>query len=292
MLEVLAQLGEIYLARGANDGVRESIRRIHDCLAIYARMPAADAEIAHLICRYSRRAQFLRTGSGRGRGRSRRRRGGAGGVGDEDPDADFADLADEHALPAHPRAGPVRDRAVRRRPACAFASVVGAGARCREIDDYRGTAASSPTISWSPRPPRTAGSASRPGGCPRPSPGCVAPGPGRRQNGWELATATNAIGARRGAAGRWATTPSTEQLVSQAYPVIARYARAHDVARCWLYLGLTRLASGALEAADECWEHAERHWRELGKPLHLHRILLQRSWIADLLGPVRPRRSR
>jgi hypothetical protein len=45
-------------------------------------------------------------------------------------------------------------------------------------------------------------------------------------------------------------------------------------------MGFTRLGSGALEAADECWEHAERHWRELGKPLHLHRILLQRSWIA------------
>ncbi|PBJ61076.1 hypothetical protein BB737_24205, partial [Mycobacterium avium subsp. hominissuis] len=32
MLEVLAQLGEIYLARGADDGVEESIRRIRDCL--------------------------------------------------------------------------------------------------------------------------------------------------------------------------------------------------------------------------------------------------------------------
>jgi hypothetical protein len=39
------------------------------------------------------------------------------------------------------------------------------------------------------------------------------------------------------------------------------------------------MASGALEAADECFEHAERQWRELGKPLPLHRILLQRSWI-------------
>jgi hypothetical protein len=49
-------------------------------------------------------------------------------------------------------------------------------------------------------------------------------------------------------------------------------------------MGLTRLASGALEAADKCWGHAERHWRELGKPLHLHRILLQRSWIAIFWG--------
>lgn len=61
MLEVLAQLGEIYLARGADDGVEESIRRIQDCLAAYASMPA-DAENARMICRYSRRARFLQTG--------------------------------------------------------------------------------------------------------------------------------------------------------------------------------------------------------------------------------------
>ena len=39
-----------------------------------------------------------------------------------------------------------------------------------------------------------------------------------------------------------------------------------------------------MQVADECWEHAERHWRELGKPLHIHRILLQRSWIAIFRG--------
>ncbi len=102
-------------------------------------------------------------------------------------------------------------------------------------------------------------------------------------NGWELAKATAQL---ERAAGCWSTGDhvTTERLVSEAYPVITRYARAHDVARCWLYMGLTRLASGALEAADECWEHAERHWRELGKPLHLHRILLQRSWIPIFWG--------
>jgi hypothetical protein len=51
-----------------------------------------------------------------------------------------------------------------------------------------------------------------------------------------------------------------------------------------LYFGLTRLSRGALEAADQCWEHAERHWRELDKPLHIYRILLQRSWIAIFRG--------
>src|SRR5207302_6366576 len=101
--------------------------------------------------------------------------------------------------------------------------------------------------------------------------------------GWELATARTQL-ERAAACWSAADHATTEQLASEAQPVLARYARAHDVARCWLYLGLTRLASGALEAADECWEHAERHSRELGKPLYLHRILLQRSWIAIFWG--------
>ena len=66
--------------------------------------------------------------------------------------------------------------------------------------------------------------------------------------------------------------------------MIAEHNRAHDVSRSWLYFGLTRLGVGMLEAADESWSHAERHWRELGKPLHIHRILLQRSWISVFRG--------
>jgi hypothetical protein len=77
---------------------------------------------------------------------------------------------------------------------------------------------------------------------------------------------------------------ATERLVGEAYPVIAEYARANDVSRCWLYFGLTRMGVGMLAAADESWGHAERHWRELGRPLHIHRILLQRSWIEILRG--------
>ncbi len=73
MLEVFAQLGESCLARGAIDGVHESIRRIRDCLAIYSAIAAgavreaagrvrmSDAEVAHMIRRYSRRMQFLQT---------------------------------------------------------------------------------------------------------------------------------------------------------------------------------------------------------------------------------------
>ena len=74
MLEVLAQLGEIYLVRTAYDGVEESIRRIDDCLAVYRSIRAgarprsrgAVDDYGHrgrpMLCRYSRRAQFLRAG--------------------------------------------------------------------------------------------------------------------------------------------------------------------------------------------------------------------------------------
>ena len=74
MLEVFAQLGEIYLVRTAYDGVEECLRRIRDCLAVYqsiragtkpeaaAKVTMSDADIEHMICRYSRRAQFLQTG--------------------------------------------------------------------------------------------------------------------------------------------------------------------------------------------------------------------------------------
>src|SRR5262249_7494000 len=107
MLEVLSQLGEIYLARGANDGVRESIRRIRECVDIYAgiaagTMPEAaaqvrmsDAEIADLIRRYSRREQFLQAGLAAAHGDHE---GAATALaalsGDDDPGGD---LADEHA---------------------------------------------------------------------------------------------------------------------------------------------------------------------------------------------------
>ncbi len=73
MLEVYAQLGEIYLVRTAYDGV-DGMSEPH------ARLPGrlladprgtrpdgrsgddVDAEIDHMICRYTRRAQFLQTG--------------------------------------------------------------------------------------------------------------------------------------------------------------------------------------------------------------------------------------
>lgn len=272
MLEVLAQLGEVYLSRGANDGVREAIRRIEDCVKSYATMPP-DAETARLVRRYSRRAQFLQTGL-------------AAAVGDHDgaatalatlsdADGEF-DLTEEHAYlrihaqvlcaaalcddDLHTQSIPLWKNVIDEIDGCGFSG---------ESADYLRVAVGTAYGKFCVETGRLSEA-----------------GPWLRRaearaqaNGWELATARAQL---ERAAACWAAHDhaTTEHLVSQAYPVIARHERAHDVARCWLYLGLTRLGSGALEAADECWEHAERHWRQLGKPLHLHRILLQRSWIA------------
>ncbi|MFA7512720.1 MAG: hypothetical protein WCZ29_19775, partial [Mycolicibacterium vanbaalenii] len=74
MLEVYAQLGEIYLVRTAYDGVTECLKRIGDCLQIYrdieaglrpddaAKVSLSPARIEQMSCRYTRRALFLRTG--------------------------------------------------------------------------------------------------------------------------------------------------------------------------------------------------------------------------------------
>lgn len=275
MLEVFGQLGEIYLARGANDGVGESIRRIRDCVAGYAAM-SADTNIAPMIRRYSRRAQFLQTGL-------------AAALGDHDGAAsalallqnmgsggEFPDLADEHAH------------------LCAHARVLCATALCDddlhvrsvplwdEVLDAIGEAGGSGERAdylWITAATAYGRFCAETGRLTEAEPWLRRAQARAETNGWELAGARAQL---ERAAARWAAHDhaGTEQLVSEAYPAIARAARAHDIARCWLYMGLTRLGAGALEGADECWEHAERHWREFGKPLHLHRILLQRSWIA------------
>jgi tetratricopeptide (TPR) repeat protein len=291
MLEALGQLGEIYLARGANDGVRESIRRIRDCLAIYSgiaagTMPEAaeqvrmsGAEMAHMVCRYSRRAQFLETGLAAALGDHEGAASALAALSDMGAEEDPADLADEH------------------RYLVAYAQMLCASALCDDdlhvqslplweqvlavledpdrpgsdtpFGDYLRVAAATEYGRFCVQTGRLAEA----------EPWLRRAGARAQANGWELATARTQL-ERAAACWSAADHEGTEKLISEAYPVIARYARTHDVARCWLYMGFTRLGSGALREADECWEHAERHWRELGKPLHLHRILLQRSWIA------------
>ncbi|BAX94853.1 hypothetical protein MSG_04743 [Mycobacterium shigaense] len=285
ILEVFAQLGDIYLARGANDAVHECIRRICDCLAIYsgimagtmpeaasqASMPAAD--IAHMIRRFSRRAQFLQTGVAAAQGDHE----GAEAALSELSRADdaFPELDDEHArLIVHAQvlcATALCDDDLHVRSAPLWEHVLDAIDRLgdTEFDDQLRVAASTAYGRFCVETGRLTEA----------EPWLRRAGARARARGWELAYARTQLEL---AAARWLVSDhaGTEQLVSEAFPVIARYQRAHDVARCWLYLGLTRLAVGELKAADESWEHAERHWRELGKPLYLHRILLQRSWIA------------
>lgn len=292
MLEVLSQLGEIYLARGADDGVRESLRRIQDCLGIYASITAgtmpqpaepvhmSDTDIARMIRRYSRRAQFLQTGLAAALGDH----DGAATVlallTDTDSDSEFPELADEHAY------------------LCGYARVLCATALCdddlhtrsvplwekaiTDVGDAGGSGNHADYL-WITTATGYGRFCVETGRLTEAEPWLRRAEARAQANGWELCRARAQL---ERATACWVTNDhaGTEELVSQAHPVIARYARAHDVSRCWLYLGLTRVARGALEAADECWEHAEQHWRELGKPLHMHRILLQRSWIEIFHG--------
>ncbi len=295
MLEVFAQLGEIYLVRSANDGVREFIRRIRDCVAVYSgivagTMPEAaaqvrmsDAEVAQMICRYSRRAQFLETGLAAAQGDHEGAETALMVLGDAESDGDFPDLADEHAyLLTYAQilcATALCDDDMHVQSVPLWEQVLGAihrpndPARATEFADFLRVVAATAYGRFCVETGRLSEA----------EPWLRRAGSRAQANGWELATARTQL---ERAAASWSAGDkvATEQLVSEAYPVIARYARAHDVSRCWLYLGLTRMAGGALEAADQCWEHAEQHWRELGKPLHIHRILLQRSWIDIFRG--------
>jgi hypothetical protein len=293
-LEVLAQLGELYLVRTAYDGVREAVRRIRECMAIYssildgtaapeivAQSKLSDHETRHLVCRYARRAQFLETGL-------------AAAVGDHDGaaeataaldaiDGEFPDLVDEFdSLKTHARL------------VCAAALceddmyVRSAPLWQRVIDDIGEASGGSESADrlWVNGALGYARFCIETGRRVEAEPWLRRAGARAEARGWEMATARTEL---ERATASWSIGDhlGTERLVTQAYSVIHRYARANDVSRCWLYMGLTRMAAGGLQAADQCWEHAERHWRELGRPLHIHRILLQRSWIAIVRGRYR-----
>lgn len=286
MLEVLAQLGEIYLARGTNDGVRESIRRIRECLAIYsgiaagtmpdaaAQVSLSDAEVAHLICRYSRRALFLEAGLAAAVGDHEGAASALSALGDTG--SDFGDLAGEHTyLRAHAQvlcASALCDDDLHVQSVPLWEQALDGVESLRDGDELADHLLIAVGTAYGRFCVET-------GRLAEAEPWLRRAGARAEARGWELASARTKL---ERAAASWSVGDhaTTEQLAAEAQPVIARYDRAHDLARCWLYLGFTRLGSGALEAADECWAHAERHWRELGKPLHLHRILLQRSWIA------------
>ncbi|HYZ66662.1 MAG TPA: hypothetical protein VE666_02470, partial [Mycobacterium sp.] len=110
MLEVYALLGEIYLVRTAYNGVEECLRRITDCLNIYqsirtgksaelaAQVTMSDADVDHMICRYTRRVHFLRTGlAAAAHGDHEAAEAGLLAL-TGDLSAAFPDLASEHAF--------------------------------------------------------------------------------------------------------------------------------------------------------------------------------------------------
>ena len=261
-LEAFAQLGEIYLARSSNDGVRESIQRIRDCLAIYSSVSAgtmpeaaaqvrlSGAEVAHMLCRYSRRAQFLQTGLAAALGDHEGAARELAALNDTDSDKDFTDLADEHTYlltyarllcatalcddDLHVQSLPLWEQAL---SAVADPAHLGGDSL---FGDYLRIAAA---IGYGRFCVET-------GRLSEAEPWLRRAGARAQARGWELATARTQL---ERAAACWAAADHaiTEQLVSEAHPVLARYARAHEVARCWLYMGLTRLASGALEGADK-----------------------------------------
>ncbi|TPG32170.1 hypothetical protein [Mycolicibacterium hodleri] len=291
MLEALAQLGELYLVRTAYDGVREGARRIRECLTTYASILAGGAtpdvvgkstmtpvEMRHVIRRYGRRAGFLETGLAAAMGDHEGAAVALSAL--DDDDVEFADLAEEHTY------------------LLTYARIVCAEALCDDDLHVRSVALWDSVVQHilaSSESGESADNLRVLGGIGY-ARFCIETGrleqaaPWLRRvearaeaRGWELATARAQL--ERGAAS-WSAGDrvGTEARMYEAYPVIARYARANDVSRCWLFFGLTRMSAGGLKVADECWENAERHWRELGKPFHIHRILLQRSWIAIFRG--------
>lgn len=291
LLEVFAQLGELYLVRTAYTGTEECIRRIDDCLSIHrsiragadpeaaAKLTMSDAEIDHMISRYTRRAQFLRTGlAAAAHGDHEGAELALFALRSDDSGAAFPDLADEHRF------------------LITYAQIFCAVALCDDDLHVQSVPLWEAVIEAIDRP--GTGSESEDhllvqgatgygrfcietGRVSEAEPWLRRAGARAQARGWDLAKARTQL--ERGTAA-WATgdTWQTQTLVHEAYPAIAEGYRAHDVSRSWLYLGLIAMSLDKLDDADERFGHAERHWREVEKPLHIHRILLQRSWI-DIL---------
>ena len=292
LLEVYAQLGEIYLVRTAYDGVEECLRRITDCLAVYQSIRAgtnpelaalvtmSDADVDHMICRYSRRAQFLRTGLAAAAHGDHEAAEAGLLVLTDDTSAEFPDLVAEHGFlvtyarilcatalcddDLHVRSVPLWERVI---------DAIDGTAGGSEFDDFLLVLGGTGYGRFCVETGRLAEA----------EPWLQRAGARAQRRGWKLATARTQL---ERATERWAAGDRAEcqRLVHEAYPAIAEGYRAHDVSRSWLYLGLLSLSIEALDDADERFGHAERHWREVEKPLHIHRILLQRSWVDIFRG--------
>lgn len=281
LMEVYAQLGEIYLVRTAYDGVEEALRRIGDCLAKHR----ASAEV---ICRYSRRAQFLRTGlAAAAHGDHDGAEAGLLAL-TEDTSTAFPDLTAEHRfLVTYARilcATALCDDDLYVRSVPLWESVIDAiegSSGGSEFEDFLLVQGATGYGRFCVETGRLAEA----------EPWLQRGGARAERRRWKLATARTQL---ERATARWAVGDRAEcqRLVHEAYPAIAEGYRAHDVSRSWLYLGLLALSIERLDDADERFGHAERHWREVDKPLHIHRILLQRSWVDIFRGDFDAARQR
>jgi tetratricopeptide (TPR) repeat protein len=292
LLEVYAQLGEIYLVRTAYDGVEACLQRITDCLATYesiragtnpelaAQVTMSDADIDHIICRYSRRAQFLRTGLAAAAHGDHEAAEAGLLVLTDDTSAAFPDLAAEHGfLVTYARilcATALCDDDLHVRSVPLWEQVIDAiegMADGSEFDDFLLVLGATGYGRFCVETGRLAEA----------EPWLQRAGARAERRGWKLATARTQL---ERATASWAggDRAESQRLVHEAYPAIAEGYRAHDVSRCWLYFGLISLSIEALDDADERFGHAERHWREVEKPLQIHRILLQRSWVDIFRG--------
>ncbi|SEH80043.1 hypothetical protein SAMN04489835_4295 [Mycolicibacterium rutilum] len=289
-LEIFALLGELYLVRTAYNGTEECVRRIDDCLAVYqavlagtapeaaAQVSMPAAEIERMVCRYARRAQFLRIGLAAAHGDHEAAEAALSvlaGDGRSHPD-----LAGEHGF------------------LITYAQILCAVALCDDDLHVRSIPLWQSVIDVIQRPGDGTESHDHllvlgaigygrfcveTGRLSEAEPWLRRAGARAEARGWRLATA-RAQFERATAAWSAGDRPQAQDLVHAAYPAIAEHLRAHDVSRCWLYFGLISIAVGALDDADERLGHAERHWREIEKPLHIHRILLQRSWVDIFRG--------
>ncbi|MGE2719830.1 hypothetical protein [Mycolicibacterium celeriflavum] len=292
MLEVYALLGEIYLVRTAYDGTEECLHRMRESLGVYsgilagtepdaaAQVTMSTAEIELMVRRYSRWSLFLQTGLAAAHGDH------------EAAEATLIALTDDE---------PVAELAAEHRFLITYAEILCAVALCDDDLHLKSIPLWQRVIEVIERPAH--------GGLPgefhdhllvqgatgygrfcvetgrlsEAEPWLRRAGARAEARGWRLAVARTQL-ERATAAWSAGDRPQAQTLVHEAYPAIAEHLRAHDVSRCWLYFGLISISVNALDDADERLGHAERHWREIEKPLHIHRILLQRSWVDIFRG--------
>ncbi|OBB58989.1 hypothetical protein A5757_15270 [Mycobacterium sp. 852013-51886_SCH5428379] len=267
-LEITAQLGDVHLARGANDAVAECIRRLE---ALLAGAPP------DLVRRYRPRARLLDIGLAAARGDHEHAAAELAALAGDDHDPDHD--PDHTRLVTHARilcAGALCDDDLHVRSVPLWEQVVSqihaGGADTTETDFLLVTGA----LGYGRFCVET-------GLLPEAEPWLRRAGARAHVRGWNIATARAAL-ERAAAAWTAGDHEATERLAAEALPVLDAHGRADDTARCHLYLGFTRMAIGELAVADEHWAHAEASFRQLGKPLRLHRILLQRSWILIFWG--------